>query len=395
MAIGKKVKSFANETSMHGAAKVILSKSPVKRALWLLIFVGAWTMFISQTALVMIDYFSYPKKVSVAVVKAKDDHVPFPDVTVCNMRPLNFYSVKKLEDYYSTHGYKTLAKTGDSFVDAYSMTVAMAYRLAQQVNENATSLDVTRFDIKMNMLPEILDNNTISKEEFVVQCRFREDECEKFGTISQVSHAYYFRCFTFSTNVGLMTKGPKQGLSLTLMSGNGMLANETDEDSAVYRYIPGVYKINSSTSGSEGVRVVVHPPNTVANPITEGLDVPPGYSVSLGLKPHRYIRAKKPHGDCVDDNPFVTENRFPASSVKVPYRQVDCQFMCYQTKIIEKCECYDFNMPILSGMNCSTRSTYVNDSVIEREVATACDIFDNDGSVRQNRVPMWRLAILL
>ena len=242
-------------------------------------------MFISQTTLVMIDYFSYPKKVSVAVVKAKNDRVPFPDVTVCNSRPLDFYSVKQLEDYYSKYGYETVTKTGDSFVDAYTMTAEMSWRLASQVKENVSWLDVTRSDIKLNILPEIMASNIISKEEFIVQCRFQDEECEKVGTFTEVDHHHYFRCFTYSSNLTLMMKGPEEGLSLTLMTGNGMLTNDGSQGYDPNRttaYIPGLYQAKSSTSGNEGVRVVLHPPNTVANPIIEGLDVPPGYSVSLG-----------------------------------------------------------------------------------------------------------------
>ena len=338
-------------------------------------------MFISQTAMVMIDYFSYPKKATVAVVKAKDDHVPFPDVTLCSMRPFNFYSVNKLEDYYRKHTkYEELSKTGDSFVDAYSMTVAMAFRLAQQVNKNATPLDVSRSDIKMNMLPGILENNTISKEEFIVQCRYKKDDCEQFGSFVQVDHNYYFRCFTYQPNVELMVRGPMQGLSMILMSGNGMLVNETDEDAP---YIPGMYQLNESLVGTEGVRVVVHPPNTIAQPIYEGMDVPPGYSVSLGLKPNRFIRAKPPHGDCVDDNPFVTESRFAETNVTVPYRQIECEMMCNQGQIIDKCGCYDFTLPTPPNARCHTITTYVEGEVIEKNVSNVCDIFDNDGNVRQ------------
>jgi len=37
-------------------------------------------------------------------------------------------------------------------------------------------------------------------------------------------------------------------------------------------------------SSSEGVRVVIHPPDTEPYPHTEGFDVPPGYSATFGVK---------------------------------------------------------------------------------------------------------------
>ena len=40
----------------------------------------------------------------------------------------------------------------------------------------------------------------------------------------------------------------------------------------------------SPMSSSEGVRVVIHPPDTQPYPHTEGFDVPPGYSATFGVK---------------------------------------------------------------------------------------------------------------
>jgi len=37
-------------------------------------------------------------------------------------------------------------------------------------------------------------------------------------------------------------------------------------------------------ASSEGVRVVIHPPDTEPYPHTEGFDVPPGYSATFGVK---------------------------------------------------------------------------------------------------------------
>jgi len=37
-------------------------------------------------------------------------------------------------------------------------------------------------------------------------------------------------------------------------------------------------------SSSEGVRVVIYPPDTEPYPHTEGFDVPPGYSATFGIK---------------------------------------------------------------------------------------------------------------
>ena len=86
---------FGGSTTMHGAPKVILSKSPLRRRVWLLIFLCAWAMFVTQTYLVCSRYFSYPKRVSVELVS---EGVPFPSITLCKMRGLDFYVLYRLKE---------------------------------------------------------------------------------------------------------------------------------------------------------------------------------------------------------------------------------------------------------------------------------------------------------
>jgi len=46
-------------------------------------------------------------------------------------------------------------------------------------------------------------------------------------------------------------------------------------------------------ASSEGVRVVIHPPDTEPYPHTEGFDVPPGYSATFGVKVSSTFPAKR------------------------------------------------------------------------------------------------------
>ena len=49
-------------------------------------------------------------------------------------------------------------------------------------------------------------------------------------------------------------------------------------------FAAGTHEYMSPLSSSEGVRVVIHPPDTEPYPHTEGFDVPPGYSATFGVK---------------------------------------------------------------------------------------------------------------
>ena len=104
------------------------------------------------------------------------------------------------------------------------------------------------------------------------------------------------------------------------------------------RVLPGLHESSSPISASEGVRVVIHPPDTEPFPFTEGYDVPPGFSASLGIKPRKNVRIGPPHGKCADHNPFTPY-------AEEHYRSISCQKMCLQSHIIEKCNCTDLSLP--------------------------------------------------
>ena len=111
--------------------------------------------------------------------------------------------------------------------------------------------------------------------------------------------------------------------------------------------LPGLHESQSAVSASEGVRVVVHPPDTEPFPFAEGFDVPPGFSASFGVRPRKNVRIGQPYGHCHERNPFDNG----AGGRRRQYRGIACQKMCLQSHIIRKCNCSDASLPALPGTN--------------------------------------------
>ena len=88
--------------------------------------------------------------------------------------------------------------------------------------------------------------------------------------------------------------------------------------------LAGLYDVGGATAGSEGVHVIIHPPDVCPIPLAEGFDVPPGYTASLSVRPRRNERIGPPHGDCIDSDPFA------GSAKPHVYRQMLCQQRCIQ-----------------------------------------------------------------
>ena len=112
----------------------------------------------------------------------------------------------------------------------------------------------------------------------------------------------------------MIAEGVQNGWSAIILTGSGMLS---ENNKSMFRDIPGTYEKANPISGSEGVRIVIHPSDTEPYPQTEGFDVAPGYSVSLGVKARTNIRIGPPHGNCSQNTPFGKD--------KYMYRLIACQ----------------------------------------------------------------------
>ena len=133
--------------------------------------------------------------------------------------------------------------------------------------------------------------------------------------------------------------GLDNGLSVVVLSGNGMLETDTG---MVEDVLPGLHDGDAATAGSDGVRVMIHPTSVVPFPLAEGVDVPTGFSASLSVRPRRNERIGPPHGDCIRRDPFL-----PASDNQSHlYRQMACQQRCLQRHVRDACRCYDESLPI-------------------------------------------------
>ena len=159
----------------------------------------------------------------------------------------------------------------------------------------------------------------------------------------------------------LLIEGKKNGWSAIVLSGSGMLSEDYKKNGRIV--IPGLYEKGSVMSGSEGVRVVLHPPGTQPFPLTEGFDVPTGFLVSLGIKPKHRKRVGAPHGSCLSENPFYSD--LSRRKDRKPYRQIECQRMCLQKFIISGCGCYDGLQPKLFNMECKVSPDSTNGSNIK------------------------------
>lgn len=334
---------FANQTTMHGVPKIILARSLFGRIVWSVICLVAGLMFFAQLTEILTRYFSYPKKVTVEVVPVS---VPFPAVSLCNMRNLDFYVLNQINRMFiETQGdaIPHINATDDRFISAYMKYVARYTRLW---NESAVQFNYTkefqevfsRTTLSSNIREDVVSSAAIQLQEFIVSCFFGGNSCSLTNDFTKFFDPYYFNCYTYSLprndsrRFQALSEGIENGWSAILLTGSGML----DRNEGIL-LLPGLHESRSPVSASDGVRVVVHPPDSKPFPLTEGYDIPPGYSVSLGIRPRKNVRVGPPHGDC-------TQGQGNG------YRMMNCMKMCLQRHVIQTCGFYDVSLPTITEL---------------------------------------------
>ena len=290
------LEQFAHETSVHGVSKVIRSPNVLLRVFWLVVLGIATGMFITQLVLVLQRYYHYPKKVTVEVVP---EPVPFPAISLCNMRNLDVFTLneinrKFIEDHNALHH----VNSSEGFIREYMKVVSqyspLWYRYQAEYPRVFNQI-FSRSSFATNLDPDILSDAGVQLEEFVVDCYHGDKPCNRSHDFTQFFHSYYYNCYRYTppgNNVWRMidssSYGLENGWTSVLFTGNGLLDTNTD-----LRVLPGLHESQGYTravSASEGVRVVIHPPGTQPFPLTEGYDIPPGFSASFGIRPMKNIR---------------------------------------------------------------------------------------------------------
>ena len=366
MQVHQVLEEFAGMTSLHGVPRIINARSLAVRIFWSLVFIGAFSMFVWTGSNLLHQYFTYPTKVNVEIVQRP---VPFPSVTVCNTDHLDLLVVDEMERFFSegddgttttfapTRTRKKEEVDSADFQKQYLKYQSTLSLLMQKASSGPTAMTketmkdlieaMSRLGLVANVGTDLASKAGIRARDFILYCRFMEDECNITQTFVRIFDPYYFNCFTFQPQRILQSKstrlaGVEYGLSLLLFSDSaGQLSTSSGENTLMY----GMVEADPALASSQGVKVVVHSQNTMPHPTADGYDIPIGYSVTIGLKARENVRISLPHGNCT----AVDEKH---STYK--YTLLSCQNDCIQSSIMAACRCIDNRIPLSDDIKCAS-----------------------------------------
>ena len=348
---------FAQSTSAHGFSRIAANRSPFYRGFWSVLCLTALILLVMQLVEVGTTYYEYNTHVVIGVSEAG---VPFPAVTICNQRAMDFYTTAEIlfdENSNPRWTFGDFSYTGrpnpsvyETAVIRYANILAVYKSVVQSLWGPVLPPEVETFQKKLWSRLVMLSNlrygvasGGTQASEFILECRYVDQECS-WMNFTRVIDPAYFNCFVFDpakSEHALPPGGPSNGLNLML-------------------FLPPITSLNLSNDalktmamsqdlsfGGEGVRVTLHEQDSRVLSIFNGIDTPRGTSASFGVAATRHIRMSNPHGNCSQEPNYDVPEGYKHSYAL-------CQHMCLQKAIMKQCGCVDFTLPYDHSHNVST-----------------------------------------
>ncbi|XP_077864617.1 epithelial sodium channel subunit beta-2-like, partial [Saccoglossus kowalevskii] len=289
-----------------------------------------WGIFLWQGSLEVKKYFNYDVTYDIAVVFRE---LPFPAVTICNLNPLRQSKLGDLgTEYLNELGFLDFDTTDDNQTSEFDWNAEIPVDSDWDDDSNffdgfddeyAAEINLTRI---MSILdPSLRKSVGHQSKDFIQECTFNGGKCST-ANFTLVLNSKYGNCFSFNTGINdseilsTVRPGPTRGLTLTLFI-------EQDEYLTDY-------------TENAGAVVLVHPHSIVAFPEEQGIEVPPGFSTSIGVRLSEIIRKGGDYSDCTDgtDIDMLYDDDYS-------YSREACLSSCLQQALIDTCLCYEPTLP--------------------------------------------------
>ena len=348
---------FSEETTIHGLKKLVKAKVLLWRLFWACACIAATVTFVIQFGNLIQLYKSKPIR---TVIEVKREPIDFPDITICPLRNLDVSKIKTLFDLSidrtpgatsTRHPYEILAsndsRLNDPFIKSYYTVIGQYYHLYSKYFRTNSSLFgeiMSRTNLLPNIEHSVLQTAKVPMWELLLECRWRGINC-KADKIKPYYDPYFLSCVTFEPErQGIISEGVESGLSVMGIYGNNIVNWQQYLSAIAYPFlVVGLQEYNHPLSGEQGARVVLHRHGSPPMPSEEGFNIPPGFSVSLGIKFQTTFVLGEPYSKCSQVDPRGDENEV--------YRLLPCLRRCIQEEIVHECQCVDARLPLAKNMS--------------------------------------------
>ncbi|XP_072048558.1 acid-sensing ion channel 1-like [Amphiura filiformis] len=298
-------REFAENTSLHGIARIFQSAGVILKLIWSVIFLAAFGLFIWQFSERVTAYLKFDYNTLVEVEHRSK--ITFPAVTICNYN--RFYN-SRVADEYRKHLDRVLGFADT--LDYYEINSENSWG-----DQSAESWD-DEFDFE-----EFADQSGFRLNDSLLRCDWKgkKNSCSAHN-FTAILIPDYGTCYQFNVDdkdenrLRQNLPGAGHGLSILL---------DINQEDYTETFKQGHHEA--------GLKFVVHHWNDPPLVETLGLSIPPGFHTYAAVRKKKYESLPKPWGKCI--------------SVEDGYNKNLCLLDCRLDFIVDKCHCqplgYDGN----------------------------------------------------
>ena len=299
----RRAEKFFDESTFNGALYIFASKSWPKRIFWLLIIVIAIGGFWAVTVADIIRLVREP--IATSITLTRENELAFPAVTICSLSLLNTTTLES--------GGATVVNDLIDLFDFAETDLPECRRIANQIASN------TGRNIGWGELTNLANNDL---RVLLKECTYEGRKCgiEDFQPISTVAG----RCYTFNR--------PTSNKPQRMVQGTGVRRGLRLQLSPEFQLF--------SLGNDHGFRIVVHNPDELPRPESEGIAVGLRSTVYIGMRQVDSVdKTKFSSGhQCRMDTTFNQELTFPDYTT---YSQSSCLTECGYKFLADECGCIE------------------------------------------------------
>ncbi|XP_078602300.1 bile acid-sensitive ion channel-like isoform X2 [Branchiostoma floridae x Branchiostoma japonicum] len=293
---------FATNTTCHGAAKIANAHNRLHRLLWVLVFLGSFSVCVWWIADRVGNYYGYRTETEIS--RRFKDKLIFPAVTICNF---NRYRASKVSHDTLEHLWELL-----------NLHTAVVNRGNSSYNASlweSPPINATEFAELTKQAGFRLDEDTL------ILCKWREEDC--FEEDFEHHFTPYGNCWTFNWNTSSARAQPTAGEGNGLRMVINIHADEYTEPAHL-------------DSMDVGLKFLVHDQHDPPKMDSEGLAVAAGTHVYTSIIQQKFINERTPWGQCVPGRTLQYYDR---------YSLTGCLLQCRARRVMDRCHCLPASLP--------------------------------------------------
>jgi hypothetical protein len=341
------VEYFLSTTS-HALPNIFRTGNIILKIIWLLCFLTSASYCIASMSKVLKEYLTYPSYISTEIIK--EVTTKFPAITFCNLKTVN---MTKSENKMNLYGLNN-SIYNPIYGPPLDYLTALKYITRTFINNDKTLTYNDRKEMGFQL------------KDMLISCSFNYRTCNE----SDFEYSYeplYGNCYTF--NNGLNGNGTIKKLSLA---------------GTMYGLILELYlgdpKVDTKYELNDGLLISIH--NQSIKQFTQGENIvaAAGAETFFSVSRNFISKLEYPYGDCLKDikssstfNSFYFD--YLVRKIGETYSQEHCYSLCFQKKIINKCNFTNSFMPTFNDTNHFCGAA-------DGEIACLLDIVNNFGDTQ-------------